>query len=644
MAVAVTNDKLQEATRKGVVAAVASARSALLGEQRPDGHWCYEFEADCTIPAEYVLFLRYLGERRPELETKIAVYLRARQAEHGGWPLYPGGDLDISCSVKVYFALKLIGDDENAPHMRRAREAILARGGAARANVFTRIALAIFGQLPWRGVPFMPPEIMLLPRWFFFHIDKVAYWSRCVMVPLFVIYAHKARAANPQGIGVRELFTVDPAVERDYFPVRSMLNRVILLLERTARPLEGLIPGWIRRRALARAETWIVPRCNDGGLGAIFPAMINAYMAMGLLGHDPGAEPMLTARKAIEDLLVERETDAYCQPCVSPVWDTGLACLALLEEGSGEAHQAVGRALGWLAERQLLDDPGDWRTDHPGLAGGGWAFQYENAYYPDLDDTAVVAWAMHRSADRDRYGDAIFRAADWLRGMQSKNGGFAAFDSDNMHYRLNEIPFADHGALLDPPTSDVSARCMALFGQLGRPGDRRTLERVVDYLRREQEDDGSWFGRWGTNYIYGTWSVLAALEHVEGIDRGDMVDRGAVFLESIQNPDGGWGEDNDSYLDRQRSCAGDPSTAAQTAWAVLGLMAAGRTDSDAVRRGAEFLMKIQGDDGSWDDALFNAPGFPRVFYLLYHGYSRFFPLWALARFRNHVAGTTSADE
>ncbi len=616
--------------------AVAKARGALLADQHTDGHWCYELEADCTIPAEYVLFLRYLGESQPELETNIGNYLRERQADHGGWPLYYGGDLNISCSVKAYYSLKMIGDDPETPHMRKAREAILARGGAARANVFTRIALAIFGQLPWRAVPFIPPEIMLLPRWFFFHIDKVSYWSRTVMVPLFVIYAHKARAANPDGIGVRELFTEDPEVERDYFPVRSVLNRLILWVERAVRPLEPLIPKGIRRRALEKAEAWFTPRCNEGGLGAIFPAMINAYMALELLGHDAGEPMMVQARKAIDDLLVVDAESAYCQPCVSPVWDTGLACLTLLEDGAESNREEVGRALDWLGKLQLLDEPGDWRQSHPGLAGGGWAFQYENAYYPDLDDTAVVAWAMHLAANGDRYAEPIRRAADWLRGMQSKNGGFAAFDSDNTHYSLNEIPFADHGALLDPPTSDVSARCAALFGQLKRTEDTDCLRRVLAYLRAEQESSGAWFGRWGTNYIYGTWSVLSALEYAPDLKNGDMVGRAAAWLKSVQHPDGGWGEDNDSYLDPARSCSGDRSTAFQTAWALLGLMAAGESDSDAVRRGVEYLLSVQAAEGGWSDPEFTAPGFPRVFYLRYHGYSVFFPLWALARYRNHV--------
>jgi squalene-hopene/tetraprenyl-beta-curcumene cyclase len=636
MAMAMRNRDINGGEVQSLADAVARAREALLAAQHPDGHWCYELEADCTIPAEYVMFLRYLGERQPELEVKIGNYLRSRQAEHGGWPLYFGGDLDMSCTVKAYYALKLIGDDPEAPHMRRAREAVLARGGAARANVFTRIALAIFEQIPWRGAPFMPPEIMLLPRWFFFHIDKVSYWSRTVMVPLFVIYAFKARAANPENVGVRELFTVDPESERNYFPVRSWMNRLILLIERTARPFEPLIPRWLRRRALRRAEDWFVRRCNEGGLGAIFPAMVNAYMALDLLGHDKNEPIMTEARRTIDDLLVEGDESAYVQPCVSPVWDTGLAALALLEDGAEKNRDELGRAFEWLRPLQLLDQPGDWEVNHPGLPGGGWAFQYENAFYPDLDDTAVVAWAMHRSLDRGRHAEPITRAADWLRGMQSTNGGFAAFDSNNTHFSLNEIPFSDHGALLDPPTVDVSARCLALMGQLQRDGDRESLRRVLSYLRAEQEPNGSFFGRWGTNYIYGTWSVLAGLEFVDDGDVAEMVQRAAAWLKSVQHHDGGWGESNDSYLEHRPSCADDSSTAFQTAWALLGLMAAGEAGSEAVRRGVDFLVQNLGADGRWDDPFFTAPGFPRVFYLKYHGYSQYFPLWALARYRNFI--------
>ncbi|HET8550975.1 MAG TPA: squalene--hopene cyclase [Gammaproteobacteria bacterium] len=617
--------------------AIAAAREAILARQHPDGHWCYELETDCTISAEYILMLRYLGEREPELEAKLATYMRRCQGTHGGWPLYSGGEMDISCSVKVYFALKLVGDDIDAPHMRAAREAILQRGGAARANVFTRIALAMFGEVPWRAVPFVPVEFVLLPRWSPFHLLKVSYWSRTVMTPLAILCTLKARAKNPDDVHVRELFTVPPEEEKHYFPKRSALERVFLVLDKIGRTLEPLVPKFVRRRALKRAEEWIVPRLNGtGGLGAIFPAIVNAYEALALLGWPADDPRQQETRQAIRDLLVIREDEAYCQPCVSPVWDTGLTVLALQEDLQGAPLPALTQALEWLKARQLLDAPGDWRETHPDLPGGGWAFQYRNDAYPDLDDTAVVAWAMHRAESGGRYTEAIRRAADWLVGMQSKNGGFAAFDSDNDHEYLNQIPFADHGALLDPPTSDVSGRVLMFLAYLDRPGDAAARERVLAFLRREQLDNGAWFGRWGTNYIYGTWSVLMALE-AAGIDpQAPEMCRAAAWLKSCQRDDGSWGETNDTYFEPAQAGRGPRGSAAQTAWALLGLIASGEAASPEAARGVAYLLRTQ-RDGGWTDPGFNAPGFPRVFYLKYHGYSHYFPYWALARYRNAMA-------
>ncbi|MEW5709303.1 MAG: squalene--hopene cyclase [Pseudomonadota bacterium] len=619
-------------------AAIERARDALLARQHPEGYWCFELEADCTIPAEYICMMHFLGEVDEALQARLAAYLRSRQQEDGGWPLYPGGGLDLSCTVKAYYALKLAGDAPGEGHMRRARKAIIARGGAARSNVFTRYLLAMFGQVPWRAVPFLPVEIMLLPRWFPFHLSKVSYWSRTVMVPLAILYSLRARARNPKGIHVRELFTVDPEKERDYFPVRSRLNGLFLRLERTVRLLEPLIPGRVRRAAIARAERWIVERLNgEGGLGAIFPAMVNTLEAFRVLGY-PREHPLCrTARRAIDKLLVVRDESAYCQPCVSPVWDTALAVLALLEEGSEPGRRAARKALDWLEARQLLDAPGDWRESRPDLPGGGWPFQFRNDHYPDLDDTAVVAWAMRR-ADAARYGVAIERAARWICGMQSRNGGFAAFDADNTHDYLLEIPFADHGALLDPPTADVSARCATLLALLKKdPEHARALERCTAYLLGEQESDGSWFGRWGTNYIYGTWSAAMALEHSGDPRAREALQRGAAWLKRVQRPDGGWGETNDSYADPSLAGRASRSTAFQTAWAVLGLLAAGETGAPELWRGVEYLLRTQESDGRWDDPEFTAPGFPRVFYLKYHGYSVYFPLWALARAKSVLA-------
>ncbi len=626
--------------------AIAAARSALAGLQSPQGFWVFQLEADCTIPAEYILMLRFLGESAPRLEDKIATYLRARQAAHGGWPLYQGGDLDISCTVKAYYALKLAGDDVDAPHMARARAAILARGGAARANVFTRITLALFEQVPWRATPYIPVEIMLLPRWFPFHLDKVSYWSRTVMVPLLILCTLRPRARNPGGIGVAELFVMPPDQQQDYFPVAAgragRLARVFLLLDRCARRVDPLIPAWVRRRAIARAEAWTSERLNgEHGLGAIFPAMVNALEAYVSLGYPEDDTRRATARQALAKLLVVEEGSAYCQPCVSPVWDSGLAVLAMQEEGGPESAAMAERALRWLKGEQLLNQPGDWRRQRPALPGGGWAFQYKNDFYPDLDDTAVIVWGMQRAGDRSAYGHSIERALNWLVGMQSRNGGFAAFDVDNTHYRLNQIPFADHGALLDPPTSDVTARVVTALAACERPQDAAALARALAYLRREQEPDGSWFGRWGCNYIYGTWSVLMALAQARVRCDDEAVVRAVSWLTRSQNGDGGWGESNDSYTQAPAQRKPAASTSYQTAWALLGLMAAGQVRRAAVSRGIDYLRDTQNARGLWTDASFTAPGFPRVFYLKYHGYSGYFPLWALAAYRNlMLAGET----
>lgn len=637
---AIAVSALTEAQQRlaGLHAAIRRAEAALGKLQHDQGYWCFELEADCTIPAEYILMMHYMGEIDGALQAKIAVYLRDHQLTEGGWPLYPGGNFDMSCSVKAYYALKLAGDAPHLPHMSKARKTILAHGGAVRANVFTRTALALFEQIPWRGVPFMPVEIMLLPRWVPFHLSKVSYWSRTVIVPLLILCTAKPKAKNPNRVYIGELFLTPPEQDHHYFPIRSGLNGVFLTLDRLGRLLEPLLPRWLRNHAMRKAETWFIHRLNGrGGLGAIFPAMVNAYAALDYLGYPAHHPHRLTAKQALQDLLVIHEQTAYCQPCLSPIWDTALTCLTLQEVGSAETQYAVQAGLDWLAKQQITEAPGDWRENRPHLAGGGWPFQFQNDHYPDLDDTAVVAWAMAKNGDK-RYHAAIRRAADWLCGMQSRNGGFASFDVDNTRYYLNHIPFADHGALLDPPTADVSARCATFLACFGRQHDhyRRSLDACLTYLRNEQETRGCWFGRWGTNYIYGTWSALVALGE-NGIPPDDPAVRRAVaWLMQKQRPDGGWGESNDSYAEPEKGGGNATSTAFQTAWALLGLMAAGQVNSLAVQRGVDYLLRTQQQSGLWEDAEFTAPGFPRVFYLKYHGYDKYFPLWALARYRNLI--------
>ncbi len=637
---------------------IEAATQALLAAQRADGHFLFELEADATIPAEYVLLRHYLGEPvDAALEAKIAAYLRRIQGTHGGWPLFRDGDFDMSATVKAYFALKMIGDAPHAPHMHRAREAVRLRGGAERANVFTRCLLALYGIVPWRAVPEMPVEIMLLPTWFPFHLDKISYWSRTVIVPLLVLMAKKPRARNAKGVTVDELF-LDPPQSLGPTP-RAPQQKAswfwfFRAVDNVLRAAEPLFPKRTRARAIDRAVAWVGERLNgEDGLGAIFPAMANSVMMYDALGFAEDHPQRAIARKSIEKLLVVHDDEAYCQPCVSPIWDTGLACHALLEAGGERMAAAVKRGLDWLKPMQVLDLRGDWMARRPNLRPGGWAFQYANPHYPDVDDTAVVAMAMDRmqgiaqqGSTQQEFAPADYRAAieharEWIVGMQSGNGAWGAFDADNEYYYLNNIPFADHGALLDPPTEDVTARCLSMLAQLGDT-ESPTVKRSIDYLRRTQLANGSWYGRWGMNYIYGTWSVLCAL-NAAGLSRDAPELRKAVaWLAAIQNEDGGWGEDGASYKLDYKGYERAPSTASQTAWALLGLMAAGEVDHPAVARGIKYLAAMQGADGFWNEERYTATGFPRVFYLRYHGYAKFFPLWALARYRNLKSGNARA--
>ena len=622
---------------------IAAATKALHDHQRADGHWVFELEADATIPAEYVLFRHQIGEpASPEIEAKIGNYLRRIQGKHGGWPLFQDGALDISASVKAYFALKMIGDSPDAPHMVRARDAIRAHGGAEKSNVFTRFLLAFFGVVSWRAVPVLPIEIMLLPRWSPFHLTKISYWARTTMVPLMVLAALKAKAQNARGVGIDELFLAPPS-QVGFAPKAPHQSKAWFLLFRSIdavlRVIEPMFPKKLRARAIAAAQAFVEERLNgEDGIGAIFPPMVNTVLMYDALGYPKDHPPRATTLRGVDKLLVIHDDEAYCQPCVSPVWDTVLTGHALLEAGDAESVARVRKGLDWLKPLQVLDVKGDWAAKRPDVRPGGWAFQYANAHYPDLDDTAVVVMAMDRARRLDggkEYDAAIARAREWIEGLQSKDGGFAAFDADNLEYYINNIPFADHGAMLDPPTEDVTGRCVSMLAQLGETLESSpAMRRGVDYLIRTQLDEGSWYGRWGLNYIYGTWSVMCAL-NAAGIDHKSPTMRKAVdWLVKIQNPDGGWGEDGDSYKLDYKGYEAAPSTSSQTAWALLALMAAGEADHPAVHKGVAYLSQTQNEAGEWDETRYTATGFPRVFYLRYHGYRKFFPLWALARYRN----------
>ena len=519
--------------------AIGRARSALAGAQQADGHWVFELEADGTIPSEYILLRHYLGEPDDlDLEAAIGRYLRRIQAPHGGWSLYQDGGFDVSATVKAYFALKMIGDDVDAPHMARARAELLKRGGAGAANVFTRIQLALFGY-SWAGVPEIPPELILAPKWFPVQLSRMSYWARTVIVPLLVLCALRPVARNARGVRVDELFLPGTRPLKRALPGKWVWETGFAVLDVVLKRGRRLWPKAIRQRAIRACVDFTVERLNgEDGLGAIYPAMANSVMMFDALGYAADHPHRAIARTSVEKLLVRRDDgEVYCQPCVSPVWDTALAAHAMLEAGDDASAE---RGLDWLAPRQILDVKGDWADQRPDVRPGGWAFQYGNDHYPDLDDTAVVVAAMDRARPTlgDRFDDRIARGVEWTAGLQSKDGGYAAFDADNTHFYLNDIPFADHGALLDPPTADVTARVISMLAQLGEPADSPRMADAIDWLRRDQHPEGSWWGRWGRQLHLR--HLVGAVRAQCGEDRSGIGDGAACRALAGDDPECGW--------------------------------------------------------------------------------------------------------
>ncbi len=627
--------------------AISRAVDYMLSVQHEDGFWVFDLEADVTIPAEYVLLQRFLGRRLSEdLKGKFRNYILRRQSSDGGWPLYEGGDSEISASVKAYFALKILGEDPKAPHMQKAREKILRMGGASKVNVFTRTTLALFGQIPWHTVPYMPVEIMLLPKWFFFHLSKVSYWSRTVIVPLLILYAKKPVCRLNPWEEVRELFIEEPQKLKhlDKFVKGNPLKNAFILLDRFLRRFDPYFTKLFRNKSIELAEKWTRAHMKgEGGIGAIFPAMANAVMALKVLGYPESDPDYIRGIKALDELILDKGKEAFCQPCNSPVWDTCLSLSAILEAGIPQDHPSVKKAVEWLISQQITDVKGDWAENAPYLEPGGWAFEFENALYPDVDDTSMVLISLLRAKALEKYKRNIEKGVNWIIGMQSSDGGWGAFDIDNNYLYLNNIPFADHGALLDPSTSDLTGRCIELLSLLGYKHDFPPIKKALDFLRKEQEPFGAWYGRWGVNYIYGTWSVLMGLSQL-GESENSWVKRAALWLKRCQNIDDGWGETCYTYNDPRLAGKGK-STSSQTAWAILALIAAKEFKDEHVKKGIEYLIRTQNKDGFWDEEEYTGTGFPRVFYLRYHGYSKYFPLWALGAYRRMIQnGKTLEDE
>jgi len=615
---------------------IQKARARLFELQEPDGHWCAELEGDTILESEYVLLLLFLGNREEKIR-RTANYIRSRQNAEGGWSIYPGGTADVSASVKAYFVLKLVGDDVDAPHMALAQQTIRGLGGIEACNSFTKLYLSIFGLYEWDRSPGVPPELILFPKWFPFNIYEMSSWSRAIVVPLSIIWANKPSCPVPEHATLEELRLVDSKVSGPRFSRGSLAHHgwsvIFQVLDRIHKSFEhlGMMP--LRRRAVAKAEAWVLQRLEKSdGLGAIFPPIVNTIIALRSQGFDEDHPVIQSQLAELEKLEIEASGILRVQPCKSPSWDTALSINALAERHEPGTGPRLDKAVEWLLDHEVKE-PGDWREKNPAGSIGGWYFEYNNEFYPDVDDTAQILTAVSKIeiADRQlkqRWDHSAQRAIAWMLSMQNRDGGWASFDKGCDREFLTYIPFADHNAMIDPSTTDITARVLEALSRFGYDRSLSAIRRGVEFLYREQEDDGSWYGRWGCNYLYGTFLALGALEAVGEDPSQEPIQKAAAWVRSVQNADGGWGESPESYRRPEKKGIG-PSTASQTAWALLALLAAADQESDRVQRGFEFLLRTQLDNGEWQDEGWTGTGFPEVFYLKYHLYATYFPVYAL---------------
>jgi squalene-hopene/tetraprenyl-beta-curcumene cyclase len=608
----------------------------LLSLQVAEGYWQGELEADSTLESDYIYYLFVLGKADPVRIAKLANYVRSKQLEDGGWNIYPGGPSELNATCKAYFALKLAGDDPDSPQLTAARGTIHRLGGLEHSNSYVRFYLALVGAVGWDLVPAIPPELMLLPNWFFINIYEMSSWTRGIVIPMAILGAIRPDWRLPEHARVDELFK-NPARKAAAFDWSDKLvswKNFFLALDRVFKIYEKVPWKPFRQRALREAKHWVLEHIErTEGLAAIYPAMMNsifALMAMGLGPDDP-----LTRREIQEfsRFEIEESDTIRLQPCVSPVWDSCIAMVALEEAGVAPDHPALVKAAEWILSKQILG-PGDWQVKNKDAEPGGWAFEFRNDHYPDVDDTAFVLMALQRVKipNEKRMEAALRRGIQWLLSMQNRDGGWGAFDRDNSRRYICNIPFADHNAMIDPSTADVTARVLECLGRFGWPAQHPAVQRAVKFLLRDQCDDGSWFGRWGVNYIYGTSGVLRSFETVS-LTAQDYCQRAVEWLKSVQKSDGSFGESLRSYHLESSKGQGN-STPSQTAWGLIGLLAAAGPGDPASSQAAEYLVTQQKEDGSWDEEDFTGTGFPCVFYLKYHLYRNSFPVYALARFHN----------
>jgi squalene-hopene/tetraprenyl-beta-curcumene cyclase len=646
---------------------LARATTWLLDRQAPEGYWCAILEGDSILESEMILLDAYLGRLDHPRVEKAARALELSQTAGGGWGMYPGAPLEISASVKAYFALKLCGRPASAPHMMRARQAIRAAGGADRVNSFTRFYLALLGQISYEHCPAVPPEAVLLPKWLPINMYRISAWSRTMVVPLAIMWAKRPLRQIPHERGIDELFVELPhrwpALRSPGLPPTPKLfswETFFRWGDRLAKFLEAYRLRPLRQLAMRRAERWMLNRFVDSdGLGAIFPPIVWSRIALECLGYDRKSAEVRYCDEQLDVLIHEAADGSHLrvQPCESPVWDTTIAIRALDMAGVASTDPRMQSATNWLLEKQV-SRPGDW-SERTQVEPGGWFFEFHNEFYPDVDDTIMALMALRTQLgetsavqtarvdskanaytwldSQERIRTAADRGVKWILAMQNSDGGWGAFDRDNDAEFLCAVPFADHNAMIDPSTPDITARVLEALADWDYTLGHTVVDRAVNYIRQTQESDGSWFGRWGVNHIYGTWQVLVGLARIGYPLQDPMMQRGADWLESVQQANGGWGESPASYDDPTWRGKG-PVTASQTAWALLGLMAAGRTASSSVQRGVQYLVGTQSEAGTWDEAEFTGTGFPRVFYLRYHMYPHYFPMLALGTYARSAWG------
>ena len=616
--------------------AIEQSRDFFFREQLPEGYWWAELEANCTITAEYIMLYRFMGLVDSERERKMANYLLSKQTKEGFWTIYYDGPGDLSTTVEAYFALKLAGYAADHPAMVKARSFILKKGGVIKCRVFTKIFLALFGEFAWFGVPSMPIELMLLPNWAYFNMYEFSSWSRATIIPLSLVMAERPVRKLPPWARVQELF-VRPLRPTDYTFTKEhgilTWKNIFIGVDHLLKIYEKNPIRPFKKKAMALAEQWVIDHQEPtGDWGGIQPAMLNSVLALHCLGYANDHPAIKKGLEALANFCIEDDDCLGLQSCISPVWDTALGLKALADSGVPSDHPALVKAAQWLLDREVRI-AGDWKVKSPDLQPGGWAFEFQNDWYPDVDDSGFVMMAIKDVKVGNGKDEAIQRGIDWCLGMQSKNGGWAAFDKDNTKHLLNKIPFADLEALIDPPTADLTGRMLELLGTFGYARDHQAVVRALRFIRETQEPEGPWWGRWGVNYIYGCWSVLSGLSAI-GEDLSQPYIRRAVnWLKSKQNIDNGWGETCESYHDRSLAGTGE-STASQTGWALLALMAAGEANSSTVAKGVRYLISTQKQDGTWDEDLYTGTGFPKYFMIKYHIYRNCFPLMALGTYRS----------